>query len=196
MFLAGMSSGACLAAVLGLRFAKLFAAIGLHSGVACGAAASPMSAFKVLASGADADTDSIARDARAQTSPRALPVPVCVVHGERDEAVAPRNAVEVVRQFIVFNGLPPVADGMPRPDASATKALPAGRTMTTEDYAANGRVVARLVRVAGLGHAWSGGDASFAYNDPQPPDATALFGEFFAAHCRRRDTGFRPRPED
>jgi poly(3-hydroxybutyrate) depolymerase len=53
--------------------------------------------------------------------------------------------------------------------------------MTTRDYRTDGRVVARWVRVAGLGHAWSGGDAAFAYNDPQPPDATALFGEFFAA---------------
>jgi poly(3-hydroxybutyrate) depolymerase len=34
--------------------------------------------------------------------------------------------------------------------------------------------------VTGLGHAWSGGDASLAYNDAEAPDATALVGAFFA----------------
>jgi poly(hydroxyalkanoate) depolymerase family esterase len=187
MFLAGMSSGACLAAVLALRFAKLFAAVGLHSGVACGAASSPIMALKVLGTGADGDIDAIAREARGESSPRALPLPVCVIHGERDPVVAERNAVEVVRQFLVFNGRPPQnSDALPNADARAETPLGDGRTMTTEDYRLDGRIVARRVRIAGLGHAWSGGDANFAYNDPQPPDATALFGEFFAAQLDRR----------
>jgi poly(3-hydroxybutyrate) depolymerase len=59
--------------------------------------------------------------------------------------------------------------------------------MSVDDYRMDGRVVARRVRVAGLGHAWSGGDGALAYNDPQPPDATVLFGEFFMSQFRRRD---------
>jgi poly(hydroxyalkanoate) depolymerase family esterase len=188
MFVVGMSSGACLAAVLGLRFAKLFAAVGVHSGVACGAASSPATALKILATGAETDIVAIARGAREQTSPRALPLPLCVVHGERDDVVAGRNAVDVLRQFLAFNGYPPAADGagggLPAADSTATTALPGGGTMTTDDYRLAGRLVARFVRVAGLGHAWSGGDAAFAYNDPRPPDATALFGAFFAQRLR------------
>jgi len=42
----------------------------------------------------------------------------------------------------------------------------------------------RMVRVDGLGHAWSGGDAAFPYNDPGPPDATALLGVFVAELIR------------
>jgi poly(hydroxyalkanoate) depolymerase family esterase len=188
MFVVGMSSGACLAAVLGLRFAELFAAVGLHSGVACGAASSPAAAFKALASGADTDLTAIARQARERTSPRALPLPLCVVHGERDDVVAGRNATDTVRQFLVFNGYPPATadpgEALPAADATATTTLPGGRTMTTDDYCLDGRLVARLVRVAELGHAWSGGDGAFAYNDPQPPDATALFGAFFEQRLR------------
>ena len=188
MFVAGMSSGACLAAVLGLRFAKLFAAVGVHSGVACGAASSPATALKVLAAGADADFEAIARAARGQTSSRALPLPLCVIHGERDEVVAGRNAIEVLRQFLTFNAHPSVAvgarDALPLADATAVTPLSDGRTMTTDDYHFDGRLVGRLVRVSGLGHAWSGGDGAFAYNDPQPPDATALFGAFFAQQLR------------
>jgi poly(3-hydroxybutyrate) depolymerase len=36
------------------------------------------------------------------------------------------------------------------------------------------------VQVAGLGHAWSGGDPTLPYNDAEGPDATALVGDFFA----------------
>ncbi len=56
--------------------------------------------------------------------------------------------------------------------------------MTTDDYRLAGRLFARLVRVSELGHAWSGGDGAFAYNDPRPPDATALLGAFFAQRLR------------
>ncbi|MDQ2964165.1 MAG: PHB depolymerase family esterase [Pseudomonadota bacterium] len=188
MFVIGMSSGGCLAAVLGLHFAKLFAAIGVHSGVACGAASSAVTALKVLASGADADIDSIALQAREHTSARALPLPLCVIHGERDDVVAPRNAVELVHQYLVFNGrLPPAPgarDNLPAADASVHTPLGEGRTMLVDDYRLDGRVVARLVRVTGLGHAWSGGDGAFAYNDPHPPDASALFAAFFALQLR------------
>src|SRR5436190_3680464 len=108
MFVVGMSSGGCLAAVLGLHFTKLFAAVGVHSGVACGAASSPVNAFKVLSSGADADIDAIALQARDQMW-RARTLPLCVIQGEADNVVAPRNAVELVRQYLVFNGVPPAA---------------------------------------------------------------------------------------
>jgi poly(hydroxyalkanoate) depolymerase family esterase len=188
MFLVGMSSGGCLAAVLGLRFAKLFAAIGVHSGVACGAASSPVLALQVLSTGANVDIDAIAMQAREETSPRALPLPLCVIHGEHDNVVAEKNAAEVLRQFLVFNGrTTPGSTALPDADASLATPFPNGRTMTVDDYRMDGRVVARRVRVAGLGHAWSGGDGALAYNDPQPPDATALFGEFFTAQLGRRD---------
>jgi poly(hydroxyalkanoate) depolymerase family esterase len=183
VFVLGMSSGACLAAVLGLRFAKLFAAVGVHSGVACGAASSPAAALKILADGADTDIAAIAHEAREHTSPGTLPLPICVVHGERDGVVAGSNALDVLRQFLLFNGHPVAraesGHGLPVADATVTTPLPGGQTMTTDDYSSDGRVVARLVRVAELGHAWSGGDGAFAYNDPRPPDATALFGAFF-----------------
>ena len=43
-----------------------------------------------------------------------------------------------------------------------------------------GRLVVRYVEVAGLGHAWSGGDDAFAYNDPLPPPATEILARFAA----------------
>jgi hypothetical protein len=52
--------------------------------------------------------------------------------------------------------------------------------MTVSDYRDGARLVVRRVRVTGLAHAWSGGDDAFPYNDPNPPDATALLAEFVA----------------
>jgi poly(3-hydroxybutyrate) depolymerase len=107
-----------------------------------------------------------------------------VIHGQGDPIVAEKNAAELVRQFLVFNGRLQPHEALPDPDARATTSHPGGRTATIDDYASAGRIVARRVRIPELGHAWSGGDAAFAYNDSQAPDATALFGEFFAAQLR------------
>ena len=69
---------------------------------------------------------------------------------------------------------------LPPADHEATSTLPAGRTMTVSDYRDGARLIVRRVRVTGLAHAWSGGDDAFPYNDPHPPDATALLAEFVA----------------
>jgi poly(hydroxyalkanoate) depolymerase family esterase len=186
IFLLGMSAGACLGAVLAVRSAKLFAAVGLHSGAPCGAAVGAAAAMLAMANGPHGDLDAIAREARAETSPGALPLPVCVVHGERDNVVAEANSTALLRQFLVFNGRPPAGETLPEADARSVAQHASGRTVTTEDYHLGGRLVARRIRVSALGHAWSGGDGAFAYNDPEGPDATALFGAFFAAQLGRR----------
>jgi len=113
-----------------------------------------------------------------------------VIHGGRDSVVASVNATELVRQYLVFDawmkaGASPVHE-LPRSNASTSATLDGGRTMTADDYRIDGRLVARLIHVPELGHAWSGGDAAYAYNDSLPPDATALFAEFFAASERDR----------
>jgi hypothetical protein len=154
--------------------------------VACGAALNAATALQAMTAGPQCDVGAVAFEARAQTSPRALPLPVCLLHGEQDRIVAEQNSTALLRQFLVFNGRSkPEADGLPQPDAQSVTKLGNGRAMTREDYVLGGRVVARNIRVPALGHAWSGGDEAFAYNDPQPPDATSLFGEFFAAHIGR-----------
>ena len=185
IFVCGMSAGACLGAALALRHAKLFAAAGLHSAVPCGAARNAATAMQAMASGPQRDVGSIAQEARARTPARALPLPVCIIHGERDRIVAERNATALLRQFLIFNGRS-TADGDPDADATTVTQLTDGRTVMRDDYVLADRIVARSIRVTGLGHAWSGGDEAFAYNDREPPDATALFGEFFAAQLERK----------
>jgi poly(3-hydroxybutyrate) depolymerase len=188
VFAAGMSAGGCLAAVLGLRYPALFAGVAVHSAVAGGAASGPMAAMQVLSHGADTAIERIAATAREFAPRRALPVPLLVVHGGDDHIVALRNARQLVRQYLVLNGrldaqtMPP--DELPPPDRETTQEVAPGRTATTIEYRDGSRTLVRMVRVDALGHAWSGGDAAFPYNDPQPPDATTLLGAFVAEEIR------------
>jgi poly(hydroxyalkanoate) depolymerase family esterase len=184
IYAVGMSAGGGLAAVMGLRYPKIFAGVFIHSGVVCGAASAPLKAMRVLTHGADTDYEKIAADARADAPRRALPVPLLAISGENDTVVAEINAIQLVRQYLVFNGKrvpePEGQDALPVPDHEATSTLAGGRAMTVRDYIDGARVVVRWVRVAGLAHAWSGGDGALPYNDPHPPDATALLAEFVA----------------
>jgi poly(3-hydroxybutyrate) depolymerase len=41
-----------------------------------------------------------------------------------------------------------------------------------------------VVRIAGLKHAWSGGDERFTFNAAAGPDASRLMLEFFARHSK------------
>jgi poly(hydroxyalkanoate) depolymerase family esterase len=184
VYAVGMSAGGCLAAVLGLRHPKLFAGVFVHSGVACGAASAPLTAMRVLTYGADTNYEKIGANARADAPRRALPVPLLAIGGVDDTAVAEINTIQLVRQYLVFNGKlvqqPNPPNVLPPADHETTSTLPAGRTMTVSDYRDGARLVVRRVRVTGLGHAWSGGDDAFPYNDSNPPDATALLAEFVA----------------
>jgi poly(hydroxyalkanoate) depolymerase family esterase len=182
VFIAGMSAGGALAAVLGVRRPELVAGVFIHSGIACGAASSPLAAVNVLKRGADTDVAAIARDARTRAAPRALPVPLLAIQGDDDDVVAPVNAAQLVRQYLALNGHP-AADGgdreeLPRPDHVSSEALADARTVTTSEWRIGEHTVARHVLVGGLGHAWSGGDDRHPYNDPRAPDATALLGAF------------------
>ena len=122
-----------------------------------------------------------------------LPTPVAARRGSVQAWHPVRGAhqprrIQLVRQYLVLNGRPlgeeHPANELPPPDVQSAQTLPDGRTMTTSDYLHAGRLLVRLVRVTDLAHAWSGGDAQFPYNDPRPPDATLLLGEFVAAQMR------------
>jgi poly(hydroxyalkanoate) depolymerase family esterase len=188
LFAAGMSAGGALAATLGMDHRQIFAGVFVHSGIACGAASSPLAALDVMAHGADTPYERIAAAARARNP--ASVVPLCAIRGGRDETVAEINAIQLVRQYLVRNGRLEAEDRppaeLPPPDAQSSQQVGGGRTMTTIDYRVGGRALVRLGRVPELGNAWSGGDAALSYNDPEPPDATALLGEFVVEQIRNQ----------
>jgi poly(hydroxyalkanoate) depolymerase family esterase len=181
VYVAGLSSGAALAAVLGVRKPAAIAGVIAHCGIACGAASAPLAALGVLKHGADTDVVEIARHARANSNPDSLPVPLLVIQGGADDVVDPVNAVQLVRQYLTLNGHPAADTGdrnaLPLPDRSVVAPVDS-RTVTTSEWSVAGRLVARHVLIDELAHAWSGGDDAYPYNDPHAPDATALLGAF------------------
>jgi poly(3-hydroxybutyrate) depolymerase len=181
VYVAGLSSGGALASVNGVRKPAAIAGVIAHSGIACGAASSPLAALGVLKKGADADVLQIAREARAGSEAASLPVPLLVVQGGADDVVAPVNGVQLVRQYLALNGHPAADDGdrdaLPPADHRDV-AMADTRSVTTSEWRVGKRLVVRHVLVDGLAHAWSGGDDKYQYADPRAPDATAMLGEF------------------
>ena len=139
-----------------------------------------MTAVGVMKRGPDIDVDRIAADARIG----ARRVPLLALHGDDDEIVTPKNAIALVRQYLRFNGHPAVdlgavSDGVAPPaDAESHETGVNGHAVITRDWRVDGKLLVRLVTIARLGHAWSGGDGRFPYNDPRAPDATALIAAF------------------
>jgi len=185
--LAGMSAGGALVAAAALHHAVAIRGVFVHSGLACGAASAPATALQVMRSGPDRDVEAMARQVRSRWT-RPLSLPLCVVHGEADDVVAPVNAVALVRQFLRLNDHPamarPLPPGaaepatLPPADVEMREALPGERHVTTREWRNEGRLVVRHVSIAGLGHAWSGGDPAYAFNDPAPPSATEALARF------------------
>lgn len=185
VLVAGMSAGGALAAIIGVRYPGLVSAVAVHSGLACGAAKSQLTALAVMNRGPDQDVEQIAVAARADAAPHSVRVPLLAVHGDDDPIVARVNAVALVRQYLRLNDHPSLATAgdtraLPEADAEHTRSLPDGHIEVVREWRRDGRLVARHVAIAGLGHAWSGGDATLPYNDATLPDATALVGDFFA----------------
>jgi poly(hydroxyalkanoate) depolymerase family esterase len=175
----GMSAGGAFAAVLGLRDAGLVRAVVVHSGLACGAARSAFTAIGVMQRGPETDVEAIAVTARLSHPSR---VPLLAIHGEADHVVAIANATALVRQYLRFNGHPavtmlPSASRLPAADAERHEVV-RDRMATTREWRMNDQPIVRYVAIAGLGHAWSGGDDALAFNDAKGPPATALIADF------------------
>jgi len=181
VFIAGLSSGGALAAALAIPRPDLVAGVFIHSGIACGAASTPYAALGVGKQGADTDVVAIGEEARAAADPAVLPVPLVVVQGGADDVVAPINAVQLVRQFLALNGHPVARAGAAAelPPADRTAATTLGeRTVTTSDWSVGERRIVRHVYVDRLGHAWSGGDAAYAWSDAAEPQSSRLLADF------------------
>jgi poly(hydroxyalkanoate) depolymerase family esterase len=182
---AGMSAGAALAAVLGVRYPKLVRSVVAHSGIACGAAASAFTALTVMRRGPETDIAAIAM--RARKIEGDVTVPLLAIQGADDDVVASRNAAGLARQFLALNGVP-VPSGsettLPPPDAESRDASTLPYLVRTREWQHDGRAIVRVVEIEGLGHAWSGGDPAVPFNDGAAPDATGMIGKWIEEAAR------------
>lgn len=178
VYLAGLSAGAGLAALLAVRAPERFAAVALHSGPAFGEARSGVTALDVMRRGLHQDpVELLERQLDGEAHPG---MPAIVVQGDEDGVVAPINAEQLTVQFLRLNGLADT-DGV-RPDVAARETTRDGHV--EQDYARRGETVVRLCRVAKLEHAWSGGDEAVPFHSATGPDASSMIWSFFEGHRR------------
>ncbi|WER47881.1 PHB depolymerase family esterase [Cupriavidus sp. WKF15] len=177
VYVAGMSAGAAMAAVVALRYPERVAAVGLHSGVVVGAADNPRAGLKAMLHGSATDP-AILLDAVGAT-PGGPELPAMVIHGLDDDAVHPVNGRLLARQFLAYNRLEDRLGGIPE----AQVRMPAGHFHEARVGRWSHDLVT-LVEVEGLGHAWSGGDGDYHYHSAIGPDASAMMWEFFREHRR------------
>src|SRR6202044_853886 len=167
VYVAGLSAGGAAAAVMGGPHPAIFSALGVHSGLACGAARDMPSAFAAMSGGGTLRPRGEGRT-----------VPTIVFHGDADRTVNPVNSDHVIAQATQ--------------EAATTKMVTHGETPSGMAYtrtvqldAAGGEVLEQWV-LHGAGHAWSGGSARGSYTDARGPDASREMIRFFLANASAR----------
>jgi poly(hydroxyalkanoate) depolymerase family esterase len=151
VFVAGLSAGGAMAAILGDAYPDIFAAIGVHSGLAAGSATDMPGALRAMRGQGTAET-------------RPLQCPAIVFHGSSDATVASVNAERITG---------------PLTGTEERRVTEGGRQVTAVfGRSASGHQVERWI-IEGAGHAWSGGSRAGSYTDPAGPDATSEMMRFF-----------------
>jgi poly(hydroxyalkanoate) depolymerase family esterase len=165
VYVAGLSAGGAMAAILGDAYSDIYAAVGVHSGLATGAAKDLPSAFGAMSRGPQIIVPAAASG-----------IPTIVFHGDADNTVHPGNGGHVIAASVHKSA---------RVDEEQGTAA-GGRRYTRQVHRATdgGPVIAEHWTVHEGPHAWSGGSGKGSYTDPRGPDASAEMVRFFLDHRR------------
>lgn len=165
VFIAGLSAGGAMSVVIGSAYPELYAAIGVHSGLALGAATDLPSAFAAM-------RGSRAKRAPAGVRDQAGDFRAIIFHGAADNTVHPTNGE------LIFDDVHSGAAETGK--ISTIESQQNGRTYrktSVEDRA--GSLFLEYWDIDGLGHAWCGGDSRGSYTDARGPDASREMVRFF-----------------
>jgi poly(hydroxyalkanoate) depolymerase family esterase len=179
IYVNGLSAGGAMSSVMAATYPDLYAAAGIGSGCEYAAGAA-CAGYK------GADPTQAGNQAYQAMGQYHRPMPVIVFQGDQDTTVPPINAQQIVQQWLVTddladdgvaNGSIPSSPSGVRSDRSATRVC----TVTSYADGHSGQLIESWL-VAGMTHAWSGGDATQKYSDAAGPDETGAMYAFFMAH--------------
>jgi poly(hydroxyalkanoate) depolymerase family esterase len=157
IYVAGLSAGGAMAALLGELFPDVYAAVGVHSGLAPRAGADLSSALAAMRGAA-----------RADSIPSGMPT--IVFHGDRDSIVSPVNGSQVIEASLGANC----------PYESRAHTGADRRRYTRRKYFREGLgVCGEYWNLHDGAHAWSGGSSDGSFADPMGPDASEEMLRFF-----------------
>ncbi|MFZ6780743.1 alpha/beta hydrolase family esterase [Undibacterium sp. Ji83W] len=178
VFIAGMSAGGAMAAIMADVYPELYAAVGIHSGLPFGAANDLPSALAAMR-GASSQINTPATGAGAA-------IPIIVFHGDQDHTVNSKNGDRIMTRYL---------------DHSQSKTLKAekesgsgklGRRYTRTrfaEHATSQSARAEQWLIHGAGHAWSGGNSQGSYTDASGPDASREMLRFFLSQVSNTRPG-------
>lgn len=167
IYVAGLSAGGAQAAIMADAYPDVFAAVGIHSGLACGAATSMVGALTAMQAGA---LPTVLAGATRRNF-----VPVITFHGDRDRTVNEANARAIVEAATLTYG---GALWVERERGTA-----AGRNFTRAiSRNEAGQSVIEQWTIADAGHAWSGGNPQGSFADIEGPAASLEMLRFFLKH--------------
>ena len=170
VYIAGLSAGGAMAAIVAEAYPDVFSAVGVHSGLPRGAASDVGGALSVMKSGVAGP----GRGSSKAAEPVRRHVPTIVFHGDQDQTVHPRNGESVISAAVAG------ADAGAPPMRVEQGVSPQGRRYTRSvHHGDEGKVLAEHWLVHGAGHAWSGGHGKGSYTDAKGPDATGEMLRFF-----------------
>ena len=184
VYIAGLSAGGAMAAIVASAYPEIFAAVGVHSGLPSGAASNVAEALSAMKSGA---TGLGLRTRASRVGGNSSAVPTIVFHGDQDQTVNARNGEQVIAD-VLGSAAAEVAAASDISTAAHTPQVEHGvsakgrRFTRSTHHAHTGKALAEHWLVHGAGHAWSGGHASGSYTDASGPDATREMLRFFFEH--------------
>jgi len=176
VYVAGLSAGGAMAAILAATYPEIFAAVGVHSGLPHEAAYDVPSAFEAMRTG-----HSTHADAKSTISARSQPSRIIIFHADDDHTVHPVNGFNLFRQACENGKLALAEKHQGETNARSYKVQIAS--------AAHGSARAELWAINGGGHAWSGGDGRGTYADPDGPCASQEMLRFFLESRTGLDAG-------
>jgi poly(hydroxyalkanoate) depolymerase family esterase len=164
VYVAGLSSGGAMAAILGATYPEIFCGVGIHSGLPHRAAYDVPSAFEAMRTG---------HCNRVEEKPdsRSNKTRTIIFHGDNDGTVHPANGVGLFQRACDSGNL----SLSERRQGEANNRSYKVQTAADSD----GRVMAELWAIGGGGHAWSGGDNRGTYADLSGPCASEEMLRFF-----------------
>lgn len=172
VYVAGLSAGGAAAAIMGEAYPDLYAAVGVHSGLACHSAHDLPSAYTAMRGrGVPQSVERYRSDMRQ--------MPTIVFHGDQDLTVHPSNGAKVIARA---NG-----EAILRAKTVRKAGASGGHYSQSIYENAEGRSILELWELHGAGHAWSGGSPAGSFTSPNGPDATKEMLRFFLDQQRAID---------